>query len=248
MDDLENELQEYEDYIDVYSIYPDGKYYSLSEFEILSDNLKGEIYAVGEEYEVEKSCYDYTEQLIEDSGIQGFNTSFVEDYIDVDSLIEYFDYESDVRGNPEAFFSDDDNELSYQQQEKIKELREKFNQLQQQSNDLDMTEEGNDELYDELQESMEEILSEIDDIESSPEGEPSEEKIDDMVEELNNEIRRDPVSKIKEHGLDIDNFINKRELIQGVIDSDGYGMLSHYDGEYDTVEIDGTTYYIFRLN
>ena len=248
INDLENELQEYDGSIDVYGLYHDDEYYDLERFEILTENNRNEEYAVGTKSEVETSCYEYTEQLFDDTGAKGFRESFVEDYIDVDQLIEYFDYENDVRGNPEAFFSDDDNELSYQQQEKIKELREKFNQLQQQSNDLDMTEEGNIELYHELQESMEEILSEIDDIESSPEGEPSEEKIEDMVEELNNEIRRDPVSKIKEHGLDIDNFINKRELIQGVIDSDGYGMLSHYDGDYDTVEIDGTTYYIFRLN
>ena len=248
MNDLENELQEYDDSIDVYSIYPDGYYYRLSEFEILSDDLKGETYAVGEEDEVETSCYEYTEQLINDTGIEGFNTSFVEDHIDVDELIEYFDYESDVRDNLEVYFSDDDNELSHQQEEKIKVLREKFNQLQQQSNDLDMTEDGNDELYDELQESMDEILSEIDDIESSPEGEPSEEKIQDVIDELHNEIRRDPVSKIKEHGLDMSNFINEREFIQAVVDSDGYGVLSSYDGQYDSVRINDTTYYIFRLN
>jgi hypothetical protein len=248
MNDLKNELEEYDDSIDVYSIYPDGNYYRLSEFEILSDNLKGEAYAVGEEDEVERSCYEYTEQLINDTGIQGFNTSFVEDYIDVDELIEYFDYESDVRNNLEVYFSDDDNELSHQQEEKIKVLREKFNQLQQQSNDLDMTEDGNGELYDELQESMEEILSEIDDIESSPEGEPSEEKIQDVIDELNNEIKNDPVSKIKEQGLDMSNFINEREFIQAVVDSDGYGTLSSYDGQYDSVRINDTTYYIFRIN
>ena len=248
MNDLENELEEYDNSIDVYSIYPNGNHYSLSEFEILSDDLKDERYAVGEEYEVEKACYDYTEQLIDDTGIEGFNKSFVEDYIDVDQLIEYFDYEGDVRNNPEVYFSDDDNELSYQQEEKIKVLKEKFNQLQQQSNDLDMTEEGNDELYDELQESMEEILSEIDDIESSPEGEPSEEKIQDVIDEKNNEIKNNPVSIIKEHDLDMANFINKREFVQGVVDTDGYGVIASYDGEYDTVRINDTTYYIFRLN
>ena len=70
MNDLENELEEYDDSIDVYSIYPDGNYYRLSEFEILSDNLKGETYAVGEEDEVERSCYEYTEQLLDDTGIE----------------------------------------------------------------------------------------------------------------------------------------------------------------------------------
>jgi hypothetical protein len=44
------------------------------------------------------------------------------------------------------------------------------------------------------------------------------------------------------------NFINEREFIQAVVDSDGYGTLSSYDGQYDSVRINDTTYYIFRIN
>ena len=32
------------------------------------------------------------------------------------------------------------------------------------------------------------------------------------------------------------------------VDSDGYGIISSYDGNYDTIEIKGKDYYIFRTN
>lgn len=248
MNDLENELEEYDNSIDVYSIYPNGNHYSLSEFEILSDDLKDERYAVGTQDEIEKSTYEYVEQLIDDIGIKGFTKSFVEDYISVDSLIDYFDYDSDVRNNLDVYFSDDDNELSGEQELEIQRLNQKLSELQEKSDSLDITQEGNDELYDELQSEMDDILSEIDDIESSPEGEPSEEKIEDKVDELNDEIKNDPMSKINELDLDMGDFVDIPEFIQGVVDADGYGQVSSYDGEYDVVDINGVDYYIVRLN
>ena len=44
------------------------------------------------------------------------------------------------------------------------------------------------------------------------------------------------------------NFINTDELIDAVVDSDGYGVsLNTYDHSYETEDINGTTYYIFRI-
>jgi hypothetical protein len=44
-------------------------------------------------------------------------------------------------------------------------------------------------------------------------------------------------------------FINKGELIESVVDSDGYGVsLNSYDGDVNEEVIDGTTYYIVRVN
>ena len=44
-------------------------------------------------------------------------------------MIDYFDYDSDVRNNLDVYFSDDDNELSREQEEEIGRLRQKFNEL-----------------------------------------------------------------------------------------------------------------------
>jgi hypothetical protein len=250
LNSIDESIVEFEEYIDVYDLYneDDDKYYRLTRFIPLKGDKVNNEYAVGTQDEIEKSTYEYVEQLIDDIGIKGFTKSFVEDYISVDSLIDYFDYDSDVRNNLDVYFSDDDNELSGEQEQEIQRLNQKLSELQETSNSLDMTQEGNDELYDELQSEMDDILSEIDDIESSPEGEPSEEKIEDKVDELNDEIKNDPMSKINEYDLDMENFVDIPEFIQGVVDSDGYGQISQYDGNYDVVDINGVDYYIVRLN
>ena len=59
----------------------------------------------------------------------------------------------------------------------------------------------------------------------------------------------DPMNFIRELGLELDNFINKRDFIEGVIDADGYGhTLSSYDGNADEVTVEGFTYWVIRLN
>ncbi len=42
------------------------------------------------------------------------------------------------------------------------------------------------------------------------------------------------------------NFIDKKGAAEDVINSDGYGVLSFYDGEVDEEYYDGETYYIVR--
>jgi hypothetical protein len=249
LNSIDESIGEFEEYIDVYDLYNenDDKYYRLTRFAPLKGEVKGNEYAVGTQDEIEKSTYEYVEQLVDDIGVKGFTRSFVEDYISVDSLIDYFDYDSDVRNNLEIYFSDDDNDLSRSQEQEIQRLRQKFNELQEKSNSLDMTQEGNIELYHELDSEMDDILSEIDDIESSPEGEPSEETIEDKVNQLNDEIKRDPMGKIRDYDLDMDDFVDIPEFIQGVVDADGYGQIAQYDGDYDVLDINGVDYYIVRL-
>ena len=53
---------------------------------------------------------------------------------------------------------------------------------------------------------------------------------------------------IQHYGLNIEEFIDKDGFIQDIINADGYGQLSSYDGSYDTVIINDTEYYIFRVN
>jgi hypothetical protein len=72
--------------------------------------------------------------------------------------------------------------------------------------------------------------------------------IEDKVEDYVNDRMRDPLAFIEEFGLKIDNFIDKDELAQGLLDTDGYGVMNSYDGEYDTIEFNDETYYIMRVN
>jgi len=62
------------------------------------------------------------------------------------------------------------------------------------------------------------------------------------------EVRYDPVHKLKEWGMDIKDYVDKDSMAQGLVDSDGYGIMGSYDNSYDTINVEGHgTYYIMRL-
>ena len=78
--------------------------------------------------------------------------------------------------------------------------------------------------------------------------EDSQEIIDEKLQDLLNDVKRDPEAYLENYGLLAENFIDKDSFVQGVIDSDGYGMLSSYDGSYDISKVRGTDYYIMRID
>jgi hypothetical protein len=44
-------------------------------------------------------------------------------------------------------------------------------------------------------------------------------------------------------------FVDVDEVVNTVVNSDGYGnLLSPYDGDYDEFTINGTTYYVMRTS
>ena len=72
---------------------------------------------------------------------------------------------------------------------------------------------------------------------------------DDQIDDLVDDVRRDPEAFLNEHGLDWENFIDKDEFIQGVIDADGYGhTLNGYDGSADEMNVQGNWYYVMRID
>jgi hypothetical protein len=50
-------------------------------------------------------------------------------------------------------------------------------------------------------------------------------------------------------GLNWEDYIDKDDFIQGVIDSDGYGScLSSYDGNSDEIYVQGQLFYVIRID
>ena len=49
-------------------------------------------------------------------------------------------------------------------------------------------------------------------------------------------------------GLPIKEYVNEDALAQGLVDSDGYGVMNNYDGNYDSEDVNGITYYVMRIN
>jgi predicted nuclease with TOPRIM domain len=255
--ELEDELSELQSKIDVYNIIPTGSYYDTTEFEVIdSPNVEGRRYAVGDEDEMKSSAYDYVENLIDDIGYRGFSENFAKDYIDEDDVIRYAEdmFEDDVRENPDIYLSDDDRMLSSDQEEQIERYELKISQIQSMIERLEdeMDGENDDDIeekIDELNGEIDDLNTEIDDVKENPDGDFPDELIEDAVKDRVNEVRRDVLGFMEDFGLNWDDYVNKDDFIEGVIDADGYGhTLNSYDGNADEIKVMDEWYYVMRLD
>ena len=109
--------------------------------------------------------------------------------------------------------------------------------------------ESTEEEIEEANERIEEIMDEIEDIKSDPEGEPTSDMVEDVVRGLVDGRMRDVSDVISELGLDLNDYIDIDQLIIDTIDTDGTGSaLSPYDGSENEVNINGTWYYVYRVD
>ena len=106
--DLEDELEELESKVDVYSMIPIGEHYEMKTFKVIPSGIEDQEYAVGDSKEVQDAAEEYVEQLIDDIGYMGFSKGFANSYIDEDEVVKYAEdfYEDDVSQNPEIYLND----------------------------------------------------------------------------------------------------------------------------------------------
>jgi len=236
--------------VDVYMMYPQPRYthYGLQQFEVLIPGFKNNEYTVGTEEEMDDAALQYAKNYVDDVGAEGFNESFIEDYLDVDAIVNMAeeDYEYQIRDYPDSYFSDSDYELTYEQEQRIEQLESQIEDLEQQKLELDSDDENYYDYEEDLDNQIEALQEELDSIEVDTE--PTEEMIENKVYELVRDVRRDPLDYLKNYGLNIKEYIDEDELAQGLVNSDGWGIMNSYDGQYDTEEVNGVTYYIMRVN
>jgi hypothetical protein len=254
---LEDELTTYDGHIDVYNIVPVGQHYDLTEFEVIDADLDGRRYGVGDDDDMQKSCYDYVDNLIDDIGYTGFNSGFAQGYLDTEAIVKEAEdvYENDVRDSPESYFSDEDRMLSEDQEEKIEILNNKIEKLENHINDMESHMDGGEgdesiqDKIDELNELIEEFKEEIEEIETNPDGDFPEDMIEDKINELVRDVNYDPEEFMQNYGLDWENYIDKDDFIQGVINADGYGAtISSYDGSADEIYVKDELFYVIRID
>jgi hypothetical protein len=251
IDETQTEIEELEENdVDVYMIYAHPRYshYGLQQFEVLISGFKDREYTVGTEEEMDDAALQYAKSYIDDVGPSGFNESFIEDYLDVDAIVNMAeeDYDYRVRDYPASYFNDDDFELTYEQEQRIEELESQIEDLEQQKFELDSDDENYNDYEEDLDNQIEALQEELESIEV--ETEPTEEMIENKVAELVRDVRRDPLDYLKDYGFDIRDYIDEDALAQGLVDSDGWGVMNSYDGNYDSEEVNGVTYYIMRTN
>ena len=232
---IEDKIKEIESSIDVYDLHYEGNHYYLATFKLLTkEGESRETWAVGNEYDTNKTAYRMAEDLIDDVGIVGLRQSFVEDYIDEEELKDYFreSEEDNVRENLEDYF--DEDEFEYEDPK----VQLRINEIQELLEDSEnLSEEETDELNEEL-----------DELKDSDKTVP-ESLIDDKVESLVDDLVSDPIDLINNYGLELKNFVDMRELIKGIVEIDGYGQtINSYNGVEETVEFNNETYYIFQID
>ena len=254
--ELEDELEELRNKIDVYNIIRTGDFYSLGEFEVIDSGLSDRRYAVGDEDDMEKSAYDYLDNLIDDIGFEGFNKGFAMGYLDNEAIADYAEemYDYDVRESPESYFDEEEKQLSDRQEEDIRVARLFIERAEEQISMLENQMDGDNdddiqEKIDELNELIESHQDEITEREENPDGEYPEDLIEDKVRSLVSDVRYDPEDFMESYGLEWDKFIDRDDFIQGVIDADGYGQtLNSYDGSADEVKVGDKWFYVMRID
>jgi hypothetical protein len=248
----EEEIEEINNKIDIYNLIPHGKHYGIHSFEVIGyDDLEREVYCAGKYSEFEDAAKDYVDSQLEDGGYNNFNSSFVENYVDVDEVVDYFRdyYEDDIRQNPDVYFNDDDYKLSDEQESRIEEIDNEIAELEQEQQNFEVDEpEDVSRLWDEIQEKIDALESEKDDIEPEV-GEPTEDMIEEKLDDMLDSVRRDPVAYLKDSGIDdLSSFINRNDFIDGVVEADGIEIINSYDNSYETVYINGEQFYVMRID
>ena len=259
--EIEGRIEELEEKYDVYDLVPSRyKYYgNLYRFDLEWGDFKGQEYAAGKEEDAEAAALEYAEQWIDENGVRGFNENFWMDHLDEEGILDYFRdfYEDDIRNNTEVYFDDDDFELTTEQEARKEQLEsyiEEMEDLQSETEEEQRNLEDSDsEEYYDLDEKIKEIESnietaqeELDGIE--PDKEPTEDMIERKVDDMLDDVKYDYAAKLDEFGLDIEDWVDKSSLAQAYVDSDGYGVMSSYDGSYETEYINEVAYIVMRIN
>lgn len=253
---IQEEISELNDRDDVYKIVPTGDFYDMTEFEVINAGLDGYRYAVGDANDTQTSAEERVDQLINDIGYEGFNSGFAKSYLDTDKIVDYARevYQDDVQDNPDVYLDEEDRMLSSEQEEKISVINYKISKIEENVENLeeklgDEYDEDINERIDQLTDIIEEYKGEIQDIQNDPEGDWPQDLIDEKVEQMLRRVERDPEDFLNEMGLDYENFIDRDELIEGVIDTDGLGhTLNSYDGTIDEVYVNDILFYVMRID
>jgi hypothetical protein len=241
------------DEVSISDIEHRGSYYDTDEFEV--NGVDG-IFAVGTEDEMISSSTEYLKDYIDEMGYEGFSESFLEQFIDEDEVAAYARdfYDQDVYDNPESYLDESRRMLSSQQKEQVDIFEMRKDRL---GRSIEQFLKGlggeNDEWYrgkiKELEGIIEEYEEEIEMIKSNPDGGFPEELVSQVIDDNVREVKRNPMQFIDDFGLEVSNFINRREFIQEVIDTDGYGhTLNRYDGNADEVFVDGDLFFVMRID
>jgi protein subunit release factor A len=206
-----------------------------------------------------EAAVENQEQLLDDVGLEGLSSWLIEDNLDKQQIRDEMEefYEEDIRENPEIYFNPGDYELTDEQEKRKEQLEDYINEMEylktEKEEELENIED--EDIITNLEREIEEIEENIektqDELDSILPDEPTEEMIEKMVSKM---VRgRDEKDWLKELGRDLKEYVDMKSVARDIVDHDGIGAMSSYDGKYDEVYItrpDGTrhNFVIVRTN
>ena len=256
IEELQDELKELNNKIDVYNIIPYEQYYDLTKFKVIDVGIDDNRYTAGTDNEMMDSAKVCLEQLIDDIGVEGFNKDFVSNYLDVDMIVDDItDYlYNDLHDSPESYFNDDERMLSPQQDENIEIKEQRISSIDNIIKKIsEQNQVNNDPVIDskikEFEQMIMDLRYEIQEINDDPQGPWPDKLYDEKYLELKNNAEYDYEFYMDMFGLETNNYIDKAKLIEGIIDSDGYGpTLNSYDGDAEEEYVEGKLFYVMRID
>lgn len=237
---------------DKYYIYPSGRglYGYGKQYEWLGggNGFTPNTYDVYDSNEIDYAAKAAVESQIDELGYDAFVDWVWDDSIDYEGWERWltdFYYES-ITEDPDGY--DVPFELSYQQKQQVEQLNTTINSLNQKLSNEDLPEDQKTVIKNKIY-GLNDI---IDDINENAEGDYDDDYMMSLAQDQASEYDRDIQGFVSNYGFDkkfIMDFVDVDEVVNTVVNSDGYGnLLSPYDGDYEEYTINGTTYYVMRTS
>jgi len=251
-DEWQIDIQEGEN---IYNLIPETDNFYPGEimaFRWLGDSENESEFIVGEWDDVYEYAKQRLEEVVNDIGLfESFNSDFLMSHLDVHEVVSWFSdyYEEYIRDEWEDVFDSDDLPLSEEQEKEIERLSQ---EIEQKYNRLYKTKDEKE--YGLIADEIDELNDEKDEIRDNPEGEPTEEMFEEKIKEYLIDVRDNPQQYLIDYGLTENDdllldFIDKESVIEDAVDMDGVGHnISHYDGVTYETRVEGTDYYVFRID
>ena len=242
-----------EDNFDVYNLIPEGDEYSMRIFGIINSDIDDRKYLVGDSEDTKYAAIKSTEDLLEDTGIDHFKNSDLEDHLDMEGIISYFEdvISDDAWNYPESYLEDSDKMLSSDQKNiielkelKVQKLKSFIESIEEKNTDKSRIKNKVEELNDIIDDLRLEILS----IKEDPQGDYPDHLIEQSIQDRLEDMKSNPLDYVEDWGLNLKDYVDMESLAEYIVETDGYAELARYDNEENEEYILGKLYYIFRID
>lgn len=241
---------------DVYNLEPDYEFYDMMVFKVIDGDLEGQSYVVGDTEETYESAKQNLRDLFDDIGYEGLNPNFLYRYLDREHLRHEFNLivRDMVNDEPEYWVKETDRKLANYQIDEVSEKNSVINNMKKKIQFFqNVKNENNSDLIDKnigfLESKIEQYERDIYEIKLNPEGDFDDDAIDEAVEREVESRMDDLVRSMEDLGMRIEDYIDQRELVQGILDSDGFqNNLNLYSGRGEFVNVRGEEFFVGRVD